>query len=61
MSAVALVLGHALINALWFAAMVLLLARLTGFAQNDTFQRWLKGVTGAVFVGFGIKLATYRP
>lgn len=52
---------HALINALWFAAMVLLLTRLTGFAQGGSFQRWLNGVTGIVFLGFGAKLATFRP
>lgn len=56
-----LVAIHALINAVWFGAMVMLLARLTTFAQNGQFQRWLKGVTGVVFIGFGVKLATYRP
>jgi len=55
-----LVILHSLINALWFGAMVILLARLTKFAQNDSFQRWLKGITGVVFIGFGVKLATYR-
>jgi threonine/homoserine/homoserine lactone efflux protein len=24
-------------------------------------QRWVKAVTGMVFVGFGLKLATWRP
>jgi RhtB (resistance to homoserine/threonine) family protein len=55
-----LVVIHSAINALWFTAMVLLLARLTAMARNDRFQRWLKGVTGVVFIGFGAKLATYR-
>ena len=59
-AAFALVVIHSLLNAIWFGAMVLLFARLTGAAQNQTFQRWLKGVTGAVFVGFGVKLATIR-
>ncbi|WP_299476543.1 LysE family translocator [uncultured Roseibium sp.] len=52
---------HALINVLWFGAMVLLLARLSTAAGNPSFQRWLKGVTGLVFMGFGLKLATLRP
>lgn len=56
-----LVAIHSLINAVWFGAMVLLMARLTSLAQNSQFQRWLKGITGVVFVGFGAKLATYRP
>ena len=59
-SAFVLVFLHSLINALWFGTMILLLARLTGFTQRGSFQRWLKGVTGIVFVGFGLKLATYR-
>jgi threonine/homoserine/homoserine lactone efflux protein len=60
-SAFVLVVIHSLINAVWFTAMVLLLARLTAAARNGTFQRWLKGVTGAVFISFGVKLASYRP
>ena len=51
---------HAAINALWFGAMVLLMARLTRMASSGTVQRWLKGVTGVVFLGFGAKLATVR-
>ena len=56
-----LVALHSVINALWFTAMVLLFARLVKFAGSGAFQRWLKGVTGVVFIGFGIKLATFRP
>lgn len=52
---------HAAINGLWFSAMVLLLARLTSATQNQRFQRWLKGVTGVVFMGFGLKLASIKP
>lgn len=55
-----LVAIHSLLNAVWFGLMVLLLARLTKVARNDRFQRWLKAVTGAVFIGFGVKLATVR-
>lgn len=56
-----LVFIHSMINAVWFGAMVLLMARLSSIAQNGKFQRWLKGVTGVVFIGFGAKLATYKP
>lgn len=56
-----LVFVHSMLNLVWFSAMVLLLARLTGAARNSSFQRWLKGVTGFVFIGFGAKLATLRP
>lgn len=50
-----------MINAAWLAAMVLLFAHLTRLARSGGFQRWLKGVTGVVFIGFGAKLATYKP
>ncbi|MGC1495476.1 MAG: LysE family translocator [Sulfitobacter sp.] len=56
-----LVFIHSMINAVWFGAMVLVMSRLTAIARNATFQRWLKGITGFVFLGFGAKLATYKP
>ena len=52
---------HSMINAVWFGAMVLLFSRLTKVASSGHFQRWLKGVTGVVFVGFGLKLASDKP
>lgn len=54
-----LVFIHSLINGVWFGAMVLLISRLTAMSRNGSFQRWLTGVTGVVFIGFGAKLATY--
>lgn len=60
-SAFALVILHSLINAIWFAFMVILLAQLARLARGGTFQRWLKTATGLVFVGFGLKLMTLRP
>lgn len=60
-SAFLLVFIHSMINAVWFSAMVLLFSSLTKAAQNSTFQRWLKGATGVVFVGFGLKLANFKP
>ncbi|WP_029064168.1 LysE family translocator [Labrenzia sp. DG1229] len=52
---------HALINVAWFGAMVMLLARMSKAAGSPSFQRWLKGVTGLVFMAFGLKLASLRP
>ena len=57
----ALVFIHSMLNLIWFTLMVLLFARLTNAAKNNTFQRWLKGVIGIVFLGFSAKLATLRP
>lgn len=56
-----LVFLHSMINVVWFGSMVLLFSRLTFAARNARLQRWLKGLTGAVFIGFGLKLAAYRP
>ncbi len=56
-----LVFVHSMLNLAWFSAMVFLFARLTGAARNLNFQRWLKGVTGLVFIGFGAKLASMKP
>lgn len=52
-----LVFLHSMVNALWFGAMVVLFAKLAGLARSGRFQRWLKGVTGVVFIGFGLGLA----
>lgn len=60
-SAFLLVFLHSMINLFWFGAMVLLFSRLTKVARHERFERWLKGITGVVFIGFGYKLATYRP
>lgn len=56
-----LVTVHALLNVVWFAAMVLLFARLMRAARSGRFQRWLKATTGVIFVGFGAKLAALNP
>lgn len=60
-SAFLLVFLHSMINLVWFSAIVLLFAKLSTVARSGRFQRGLKGVTGAVFLGFGYKLATFRP
>ena len=56
-----LVFLHSMINVIWFGAMVMLLSRLGAVTRGERVQRWLKGATGLVFIGFGAKLATYRP
>lgn len=55
-----LVTVHVLLNMLWFFGMVLLFSRLASASKSITFQRWLKGVTGLVFIGFGAKLLTLQ-
>ena len=61
LQAFTLVLIHSTLNLIWFSAMVLVFARLTGVANNGNFQRWVKGVTGVVFIGFGARLAFLKP
>ncbi|WP_163268797.1 LysE family translocator [Chelativorans alearense] len=56
-----LVAIHSLINIVWFSALVLLFSTLKGLGGQPSVQRWVKAVTGAVFVAFGLKLATLRP
>jgi threonine/homoserine/homoserine lactone efflux protein len=56
-----LVTVHALLNLVWFSAMVLLFGRLMRAARSGRFQRWLKAVTGVIFVGFGARLAALSP
>ncbi len=56
-----LVTVHALLNLVWFSAMVLLFERLMRAARSGRFQRWLKAVTGVIFVSFGAKLAALNP
>lgn len=56
-----LVFLHSVMNLIWFATMVVLFAKLTRAAGSAAFRRWLKAVTGVVFVGFGAKLATLQP
>jgi threonine/homoserine/homoserine lactone efflux protein len=53
-----LVFLHALIAVVWFSAMVFLLSRFTSMATTSNFSRWLKSITGIVFIGFGTKLAS---
>jgi len=59
-SAFLLVFIHAMINVLWFGIIVLLFSKLVGAASNIRFQRWLKLITGTIFIGFGAKMAMLK-
>ena len=59
--AFALVTIHALANVIWFSTLVLLFSTLKGLGGRAWLQRWIKAATGAVLIGFGLKLATLRP
>ena len=60
-TSLSLVFIHSILNLVWFSAMVLLFARLHRVGRSNRFQRWLKGVTGVVFIGFAAKLASLKP
>ena len=60
LSAFILVFIHSLLNIIWFSAMVVFLSRIKRLSQSLTFSRWLKTVTGSLFIGLGIKLAFLR-
>lgn len=51
---------HAIMNMLWFSAMVVLFARLSKVAKNVTYQKILTGTTGVIFIVFGAKLFSLR-
>ncbi|NKN35740.1 LysE family translocator [Agrobacterium sp. a22-2] len=55
-----LVFLHSMINLVWFSAMVMVFSHVAKYARSGKFERWIKAVTGAVFIGFGLKLATMR-
>lgn len=49
---------HVVLNALWFCGMILLFGRMKKISNSNHVQKWVKGVTGFIFIGFGAKLAT---
>ena len=61
LQAYALVSVHALLNFLWFSAMVIFLSKLKNLSNNNSFTKWLRSVTGVFFIGFGAKLAFLKP
>lgn len=60
-SAFFLVFLHSMINLVWFATMVMVLDRLKMLVKGATFTQWLKGITGAAFMGLAVKLALLKP
>ena len=60
-AAFVLVFVHSILNLIWFSAMVMLFGQFIGRVRSKIYQRWLKGITGVVFVGFGTKLASLEP
>jgi threonine/homoserine/homoserine lactone efflux protein len=51
---------HGVLGALWFAALIAATSPLKRWLQHGAVVRWLDRVTGAVFVGFGLRLALDR-
>ncbi|HLI67350.1 MAG TPA: LysE family translocator [Caulobacteraceae bacterium] len=51
---------HAVLGLAWFAGLILATAPLQRWLQRQAVVRWLDRLTGAVFLGFGVKLALAR-
>ncbi|MBB3184755.1 RhtB (resistance to homoserine/threonine) family protein [Halomonas fontilapidosi] len=51
---------HFVVANLWQIAIVLMVGSAGRWLASPAFSRWLNGITGAVLVGFGIKLALTR-
>lgn len=45
-----------IVTAGWFVVLSVLLSHLRGYFENEIFRRWLERVTGAIFLGFSVKL-----
>ncbi|MEO0497270.1 MAG: LysE family translocator [Pseudomonadota bacterium] len=59
-SAALLVAIHCVLNAVWFAGMIGVFQRVGKHVVKPMLARLLKGATGALFIAFGVKLATMR-
>jgi threonine/homoserine/homoserine lactone efflux protein len=51
---------HAVLGALWFAALIAATSPLKRWLERASVVRWLDRLSGAVFVGFGLRLALDR-
>lgn len=51
---------HATLNAVWFLLVAKTVSRTKGMLTSNTFKQWLNGLTGALFIGFAVKLATTK-
>lgn len=59
-AALLLVMLHVTIAIVWFTALILLLSRVASWSSNPIVSRWIKGVTGSVFVLFGLQLSRFN-
>lgn len=55
-----LALIHGALGAIWFAALIAATSPLKRWLTRQAVVRWIDRVTGAVFVGFGLRLALDR-
>ena len=53
-----LVFIHSLINLVWFGSLILVFSNVARAVRSPKMVRWLKGLTGIIFLGFGARLAT---
>jgi threonine/homoserine/homoserine lactone efflux protein len=51
---------HGALGALWFAALIAATSPLKRWLARQAVVRWIDRITGAVFVGFGLRLALDR-
>ena len=51
---------HAVEGLIWFWALASMAQSLGGWLRQERVRAWIGGVTGCVFIGFGVKLALQR-
>jgi len=51
---------HALLGVIWFAALIAATSPIKRWLSRQLVMRWIDRVTGAVFIGFGLRLALDR-
>ena len=51
---------HGVLAAIWFAALIAATSPLKRWLARQAVVRWIDRLTGAVFVGFGLRLALDR-
>ncbi|MGB0670967.1 MAG: LysE family translocator [Rhodospirillales bacterium] len=52
---------HAVVAGLWFALIIVFVARLAALTKTGRLGRWLQATLGAVFLGFAARLAAFKP
>ncbi|MDR0137642.1 LysE family translocator [Metabacillus idriensis] len=53
-------LTYTILTFIWFIIYIYLIHQLSAFMIKPAVQKWMEGITGAVLIGFGIKLAFER-